>query len=297
MNMWNNLAALGTGFAQGRDTSDSLNNGALSLIQNMRAQHMMNLYQLQQEQERRNLLNYVNFFKHHGFNDEEANLYANTPKIRDNLVEKINQTKLDATLPKLSGDYQLQKSQDTGELQAQVIKGSKTDIEAQQKAQQDQEKAIKNISLIDNELDTATKAHDTIKNNPFWSTGLFPNYLLKHISGTSAKDLNNLLQAVKANVVTDTMQDLRSQSKSGSTGFGNPSEKQTGYEENRYGSLEQNQDADLLKHTLDKWIKHLTEEKLRLSGALNQNKPSFVTDIEWAHMTPQERKLFSKDHS
>ena len=81
-----------------------------------------------------------------------------------------------------------------------------------------------------------------------FTTG-FGSYL-KSIPGTDAKELNNLLVTIKANIGFDKLQAMREASPTGGA-LGNVSEKELTALQSVFGNLDQSSDDDVLKYNLN----------------------------------------------
>lgn len=125
------------------------------------------------------------------------------------------------------------------------IPGGKADVKRQEKSKASELKA-KNlrakVTLVMDKVDTALKDVD------FFTTGI-PGALLGAIPGSRARDLENTIDTIKANISFDTLQAMRDASPTGGA-LGQVSERELKQLERTIGSLSRSQSKEQLRENL-----------------------------------------------
>ena len=122
-------------------------------------------------------------------------------------------------------------------LQAQQLQDKITT--EREKKTEEKKTAIQKLSDTESSLDTALNAADkALKLAPGSFAGASSQALLSSIPWTDAKSLNNLVSTLQSEKVMGTLEQLKSQSRTGATGFGSLTEKELTLLMNRITSLD-----------------------------------------------------------
>lgn len=149
-------------------------------------------------------------------------------------------------------------------LQAQQLQ-LKIEGEREKKAE-DKKAAIQKLSDSESSLDTALNAADkALKLAPGSFAGATSQALLSSIPWTDAKSLNNLVSTLQSEKVMGTLEQLKSQSRTGATGFGSLTEKELTLLMNRITSLDPTDKMfkENLTTVMEEWKK--VQQKVRNS--------------------------------
>lgn len=188
--------------------------------------------------------------------------------------------------------WQAIRNLETGEYSMKPIKGGPV---AQEIAQKEATKGMRETAaqrygkIV---LDDIDRALDTVENDPFFTTGFTGGQVLANLGGTKAKNLQQKLLTIKANIGFDRLQEMRQSSPTGGA-LGPVSDTENALLQATLGSVEQSQSADELKYNL-KRLKDLYQDIVHGPGnrpsSKKQNLPSIdeisVDDLE--NMSPDE---------
>lgn len=106
-----------------------------------------------------------------------------------------------------------------------------------------------------------------------WTTGI--GSYLKHLPGTDAQKVSNLLATVQANIGFDKLQAMREASPTGGA-LGQVSERELSFLQGVFGSLEQSQTADELRYNLG-LLQHVYNNIIHGPGNHSFAMPSYGT--------------------
>ncbi|WP_175868719.1 hypothetical protein [Bartonella gabonensis] len=239
----------------------------------------------------------VEYLKSKGYSEEEAAVMARNPQMLSALLTGGDK-------PKLSADYQFITNPETGELEAKLIKGSKTYEEAE-RAKKLHEKNIVRDTVLFNDigyLDEYMKKHGT------YSTGLIA-WLKSWIPGTEARGADRVVQALRSHIASNRIDELKSLSRTGGLGLGNVSDKDLDMLKDSLGALSIDMNVELFARSLSQ-IKDVLEKlspeaKTFLLGKNNEvqtisqggsaNLPT-ISSIEEANKMPVGVKFIYNNH-
>lgn len=186
-------------------------------------------------------------------------------------------------------EYAVQSGQFKGTLQDWLDRRSITEQNAAAAEAATESEASMQASLasIETELMRSISVNDGLETAEdsvnFWTTGLVGD-VLKSVGGTEAKDLEQVLDAVKANIGFDRLQQMRDDSKTGGA-LGQVSIRELDLLMSNMKSLEQAQSGTQMR-------KHLRQVKMHYDRFLKSAK----ADFEAAGGNTEELEQFEKDY-
>ena len=162
-------------------------------------------------------------------------------------------------------------------LQAQALQDKITT--AQEKKAEEKKMAIQKLSDTESSLDTSlATAEKALKIAPGSFVGAANQAISANIPWTDAKALNNLVSTLQSEKVMGTLEQLKSQSRTGATGFGAISEKELTLLMNRITSLDPTDKMfkQNLGTVMDEWKR--VQQKVKTSRAELQGAPKPAAD-------------------
>lgn len=159
------------------------------------------------------------------------------------------------------------------------IPGGPADIKAQEAKVAADAKLASRIEKSKNVLDTIDEAIPLVSG----STAGYGSYL-KGLPAGPANALSKKLKTILSNLSVDQIAEMKSESRTGATGFGALNEKELEVIQNAVTNLEQNQDPEILKQNLKKLKTHYSNWLEMQKG----NNP--YKNASGGNETPEQRK-------
>ncbi|WP_273755690.1 hypothetical protein [Bartonella sp. MM73XJBT.G] len=195
----------------------------------------------------------VEYLKSKGYSEEEARVMARNPQMlnelfireinaRDNFQQTSN--KMNATLPKVSADYDVFRNPETGEVEAKVIKGSKTYEEKKEKFLRQKQFFKDEIISQDTNIRLLEQTEKIIQSTLTGTNILAPVFSL--LNNSDALILKSNLEAIKKNLARETLEEMKQKSPNGASGYGNMNIQEFTSLQTRLGNLDPKLPRDLL---------------------------------------------------